>query len=263
MAGVIRMLVVENGPEPRLSRLLAAEPYELVTVSSCGTAGAEAADGLPAVDLIVADLAGTATGTGSFSTVGSDRIAGWFEPPRAHRSEDERPRAPALLVVTAAQLAAIARQAWTGDFLVAGEDAFAAAEELRLRVRRMARQQLPHKTELAIRVRGLVIDPTAHEVRIDEQLIELTYQEFLLLAFLAGHPGKVFSRQQLLTRVWGYNDIGGTRTVDIHVRRIRAKLGPTWGACVQTVRQVGYKFQDNDNAQDRDQGQETIRDGEP
>ena len=72
--------------------------------------------------------------------------------------------------------------------------------------------------------------------------LDLTYKEFELLKFLAQHPGRVFTRDQLLREVWGYDYFGGTRTVDVHVRRLRAKLGSEYESMIGTVRQVGYKF---------------------
>ena len=72
--------------------------------------------------------------------------------------------------------------------------------------------------------------------------LDLTYKEFELLKFLAQHPGRVFSRAQLLQEVWGYDYFGGTRTVDVHVRRLRAKLGEEHANLIQTVRSVGYRF---------------------
>ena len=114
--------------------------------------------------------------------------------------------------------------------------------ELLARVRRIVRTRISHKADEAIAIDGLVIDKEAYEVLVDGELVELTYQEFLLLTFLTANRGKVYSRQQLLDRVWGFNYFGGTRTVDIHIRRIRAKLGPRYNRYIQTVRQVGYKF---------------------
>ncbi len=73
-------------------------------------------------------------------------------------------------------------------------------------------------------------------------MLDLTFKEFELLKFLAQHPGRVFSRAQLLQEVWGYDYYGGTRTVDVHVRRLRAKLGTDHEALIGTVRHVGYKF---------------------
>jgi DNA-binding response OmpR family regulator len=73
-------------------------------------------------------------------------------------------------------------------------------------------------------------------------VLDLTFKEFELLKFLAQHPGRVFTRAQLLQEVWGYDYFGGTRTVDVHVRRLRAKLGPEHEALIGTVRNVGYRF---------------------
>ena len=92
------------------------------------------------------------------------------------------------------------------------------------------------------RIGALEINVDRYEVLLDGEPLELTYKEFELFKFLAGHPGRVFSRDQLLNQVWGYNFIGGTRTVDVHVRRLRAKLGPKYASLIETVRNVGYKF---------------------
>jgi DNA-binding response OmpR family regulator len=93
-----------------------------------------------------------------------------------------------------------------------------------------------------IQVGGLVIDTTSFEVSIEGQPIDLTYREYELLRFLASNRRRVFTRGDLLRRVWGYDYLGGTRTVDVHVRRVRAKLGPEHGRVIETVRNVGYKF---------------------
>ena len=91
---------------------------------------------------------------------------------------------------------------------------------------------------------ALEIHIDRYEVLLDREPLELTYKEFELLKFLATHPDRVFSRDQLLNQVWGYNFIGGTRTVDVHVRRLRAKLGPKYATLIDTVRNVGYKFKE-------------------
>lgn len=93
-----------------------------------------------------------------------------------------------------------------------------------------------------IRAGDLVIDPQTYAAKIKGRPLDLTYKEFELLRFLAQHPGRVFTRDQLLREVWGYDYFGGTRTVDVHVRRLRAKLGSEYESMIGTVRQVGYKF---------------------
>jgi len=89
---------------------------------------------------------------------------------------------------------------------------------------------------------GMIIEEDTYTARLRGRPLELTYKEFELLKFLAQHPGRVFTREQLVTEVWGYDFFGGTRTVDVHVRRLRAKLGPEHEALIGTVRNVGYKM---------------------
>lgn len=91
----------------------------------------------------------------------------------------------------------------------------------------------------------VVIDTVAYEVILAGVPVSLTFKEQELLHFLATHPDRVFSRSQLLTEVWGYDYFGGTRTVDVHIRRLRFKLAPEMEARIQTVRNVGYKFVSN------------------
>lgn len=93
-----------------------------------------------------------------------------------------------------------------------------------------------------IRAGDLTIDPQTYSAKLKGRPLDLTYKEFELLRYLAQHPGRVFTRDQLLREVWGYDYFGGTRTVDVHVRRLRAKLGTEHEALIGTVRQVGYKF---------------------
>src|SRR5689334_18056005 len=85
-------------------------------------------------------------------------------------------------------------------------------------------------------------DEATYAARLRGRVLDLTFKEFELLKFLAQHPGRVFTRAQLLQEVWGYDYFGGTRTVDVHVRRLRAKLGPEHDALIGTVRNVGYRF---------------------
>jgi DNA-binding response OmpR family regulator len=91
-------------------------------------------------------------------------------------------------------------------------------------------------------VGGLQIDEDTYIVRLHNRPLDLTYREFELLKYLATNPGRVFTRGQLLQQVWGYDYYGGTRTVDVHIRRLRAKLGPEHESLIATVRGVGYKL---------------------
>ena len=93
-----------------------------------------------------------------------------------------------------------------------------------------------------MRAGDLTIDEGTYTCRLRGKALDLTFKEFELLKYLAQHPGRVFSRAQLLQEIWGYDYFGGTRTVDVHVRRLRAKLGAEHEALIGTVRNVGYKL---------------------
>jgi len=88
----------------------------------------------------------------------------------------------------------------------------------------------------------LALNLETYQASISDKPLDLTYMEYELLKFFTTHPGKVFTREQLLSRVWGYEYYGGARTVDVHVRRLRAKLGEEHAPLIQTVRSVGYRF---------------------
>ena len=89
---------------------------------------------------------------------------------------------------------------------------------------------------------ALVLNLETYQAYIASRPLDLTYMEYELLKFLATHPGRVFSREALLSRVWGFDYYGGARTVDVHVRRVRAKLGTEHAGRIKTVRSVGYRF---------------------
>jgi len=98
----------------------------------------------------------------------------------------------------------------------------------------------PHSGE--IRSGDVSIDESTYTARLKGEALDLTFKEFELLKYLAQHPGRVFTRAQLLQEIWGYDYFGGTRTVDVHIRRLRSKLGPEFEAIIGTVRNVGYRF---------------------
>jgi DNA-binding response OmpR family regulator len=91
-----------------------------------------------------------------------------------------------------------------------------------------------------MRIGSLTINLATYQVKVDGSVLELTYLEYALLAFLITHPSRTYSREALLRRVWGFDYFGGSRTVDVHVRRVRAKLGPELAERLKTVRGVGY-----------------------
>ncbi len=114
--------------------------------------------------------------------------------------------------------------------------------ELRARIARARRRAHGVDDDDVVRLGALELNVATYQVRIDGQPVDFTYMEYELLKFLVTHPGRVFSREALLSRVWGYDYYGGARTVDVHVRRVRAKLGQEHAARIKTVRSVGYRF---------------------
>ena len=119
----------------------------------------------------------------------------------------------------------------------------APAAELRLRLA-MVRRRAGSEDAAIIRLGPLTIDSETYRVEASGRPVDLTFKEFELLRFLASRPGRVFTRPALLREVWGYDFYGGTRTVDVHVRRLRAKLGPEYEQLIETVRSVGYRTAD-------------------
>lgn len=113
-------------------------------------------------------------------------------------------------------------------------------EELNVRIDRLIAPD-EEESDGVIRRGDIVVNRERFEVRVAGVALDLTFKEFELIAYLAGRPGRVCSRRALLSEVWGYDFFGGTRTVDVHVRRIRAKLG-SHAHVVETVRNVGYRF---------------------
>jgi DNA-binding response OmpR family regulator len=114
--------------------------------------------------------------------------------------------------------------------------------ELRARIARARRRLKGVTDDEIVRVGTLEVNLATYQVAVGGRPIDFTYMEYELLKFLATHPGRVFSREALLSRVWGFDYYGGARTVDVHVRRVRAKLGSEHAARIKTVRSVGYRF---------------------
>ena len=149
---------------------------------------------------------------------------------------------PVLLVVTEGGLAVVAHD-WGMDDVVLHTCGPAELDaRIRLAIGRTTAAVPDDPSAHVIRRGDVVIDDATYTARIGGRPLDLTYKEFELLKYLAQHPGRVFSREQLLQEVWGYDYFGGTRTVDVHVRRLRAKLGTEHEHHIGTVRNVGYRF---------------------
>ena len=149
--------------------------------------------------------------------------------------------APVFVVLTEGGLVALTADWGVDDVLLDTTGPAEVDARLRLatgRVTTVATEAEPG----VVRAGELTIDKGTYTCKLRGRPLELTFKEFELLSYLAQHPGRVFTRAQLLQEVWGYDYYGGTRTVDVHVRRLRAKLGSEHEQLIGTVRHVGYKF---------------------
>ncbi|MBV9470939.1 MAG: response regulator transcription factor [Abitibacteriaceae bacterium] len=138
-----------------------------------------------------------------------------------------------------------ARDAVTLDFAIGLEDFLVKSdsfEELNTRIRFVLWRLSKVDSKDTIKAGALVMNLGSYQAWVRGEQLELTYKEFELLRFLLTHRGRVFSRDALLRHVWGEEYLGGTRTVDVHIRRLRAKIGPQFDELIQTVRNVGYKM---------------------
>ncbi|WP_410789405.1 winged helix-turn-helix domain-containing protein [Kribbella sp. C-35] len=149
---------------------------------------------------------------------------------------------PLILVVTEGGLTAVNADWGADDVLLDTAGPAEIEARLRLVIGRLAATRNDEPESTLIRSGDVVIDEASYTAKLNGRALDLTYKEFELFKFLAQHPGRVFTREQLLQEVWGYDYFGGTRTVDVHVRRLRAKLGPEHEALIGTVRNVGYRF---------------------
>jgi len=145
-----------------------------------------------------------------------------------------------IAVVTEPSLVALSADWGLDDFILHTAGPAEVDARLRMAVSRLDTAEVADGNSIV--GAELVIDSDTYAVRLRGEPLTLTFKEFELLKYLAQHPGRVFTREQLLREVWGYDYFGGTRTVDVHVRRLRAKLGSAYESMIGTVRQVGYKF---------------------
>ena len=176
------------------------------------------------LDIVVVDLERCATETGKLC--------------HAIKRERVLKDLPLILLVTESHLGRLDFGWGVEDYLTLPVSVQRLAERINFLVWKLQRVEAAN----GFAAGGLVIDFERYEVHMKGQPIDVTYKEFELLRFLATHPGKVFTREVLLDKVWGYDFYGGTRTVDVHVRRLRSKIETGGVIFIETVRNVGYKF---------------------
>ncbi|MCH7585234.1 MAG: response regulator transcription factor [Acidobacteria bacterium] len=209
--------VYPHSPSPGLSQALLQAGIQPVPVSdAAGVADLEPEEGW-AVAII---------------EITGDPVVGLAVARRVH----DEATAPVLICAARAETQMLA-DAVCDDFVLTPID----AGELAARIIRLAR---PGRTDAdqVLSFKELSLDLATYQATLDGKPIDLTYMEYELLRFFVSHTGRVWSREQLLSRVWGYDYFGGARTVDVHVRRLRAKLGEERTSWITTVRSVGYRF---------------------
>jgi len=217
------IVALEGGPAQAIGIALAESGYEPVRATT-GSVGTGLENGALPETVVVAAGA---------------ESAGEVDATLAELRDDERlAGVPLLLVLTPEALANVGLAPLADELLRAP----VSEAELRLRIARSLDRLGGAGDGERLVVGELELDFATHEARVGGRSVELTHVEYELLRFLATHPKRVFSRDLLLDRVWGYGFAGSTRTVDVHVRRVRAKLGPS-AAMIQTVRSVGYRFE--------------------
>jgi DNA-binding response OmpR family regulator len=153
---------------------------------------------------------------------------------------------PIVVITTEGGLSAINADWQIADVMLDTAGPAEVDARIRIVIGKDALTQLAKNPSLKeIRSGEVVIDEDSYTAKIKGRTLDLTFKEFELLKYLAQHPGRVFSRSQLLQEIWGYDYFGGTRTVDVHIRRLRSKLGPEFESVIDTVRNVGYRFTQN------------------
>ena len=143
---------------------------------------------------------------------------------------------PVLAVAHSAQFALVEQATGVADFVAHPPD----SAEIGVRIRRLA--DTTSGVDSVLSFEDLVLNPLTYQAALAGNPLDLTYMEYELLRFFVEHRGRVWTREQLLSKVWGYDYFGGARTVDVHVRRLRAKLGEERAGWIVTVRSVGYRF---------------------
>jgi len=159
------------------------------------------------------------------------------------QSMKQEKRTPVIALVRGETLDSIDGYLDVDDFIISPCD----DRELVLRIKRL----LNHKTESMdssefVKHNGLIIDLAKCEVSVDGKVVELTFKEYELLRFLVSNKGRVYTREALLNKVWGYDYYGGDRTVDVHIRRLRSKIEDAKHTFIETVRNIGYRFKDSE-----------------
>jgi DNA-binding response OmpR family regulator len=217
------LMISDNSEHVRELSLGLAEGGFLCSIACAGD------DSLKDVGALSADLV----------VVAIDGAAPGAEVRKLPRRLKEKTHLPVVTLLSSKSLDVLDSAADVDDFVMEPWD----TAELIARVKRILNRRLDGNSKDMISCGEVTIDPAKCQVAFRGRLVDLTFREYELLKFLAGNKGKVFSRDALLDKVWGYDFYGGDRTVDVHVRRLRSKLDES--GCIETVRNIGYRFRED------------------
>jgi two-component system, OmpR family, alkaline phosphatase synthesis response regulator PhoP len=221
LTGIQPLLLFPDPPAPSLVQTLDLSGYKWHAVSSA----------------IAAERSEPEEGWGGAIVIADADPEGAWALCRSLRKRD-LPLSPLVLLVSGAQLGDLElREDLYDDFCLNPFHPTELHARLKHSMWRAGKGGRPELVELG----PLILNLETYQAQMEGQPLDLTYMEYELLKFLATHPGKVFTRETLLSRVWGYEYYGGARTVDVHIRRLRAKMGEEHNL-IQTVRSVGYRF---------------------
>ena len=145
---------------------------------------------------------------------------------------------PAIALISGEMFDGVTSDIEFDDFLASPYN----SGELVLRINRLLHKRRKTESDEIIEFDGLLIDLATCEVTVDDRVVELTFKEYELLKLMAGNRGRVFTRDALLDKIWGYDYFGGDRTVDVHIRRLRSKIEEFGHTFIETVRNIGYRF---------------------
>ncbi len=145
---------------------------------------------------------------------------------------------PVLAIANREDMKSLMTLNWIDDFVIVPYQ----TDELILRIKRLLQKVKNIESGDLLKCDGLTIDLIKYEVTLENRVIELTFKEYELLLYLASNRGRVFTREALLNKVWGYDYFGGDRTVDVHIRRLRSKIEDPDHSFIETVRNIGYRF---------------------
>jgi DNA-binding response OmpR family regulator len=222
MAWTVLLLSDQAGDVKDVLRAFPIAPYRLVTLPLKGTAPEDLIEIHPEVLLI--------DGTGDIDAA--------EDATRSLSMAWEIGLPPIIVVVDENGASRFRFEVGADDFLLTN----ASMAEISARLALLSRRTGRSDQEAVIKVGDLTVNPDNYQVYVRGRPLDLTYKEFELLKFLAQRPGRVCDRDLLLREVWGYDYYGGTRTVDVHIRRLRAKLGAEHETLIETIRNVGYRL---------------------